>query len=79
MYRLIDSHLQTSLRHIRVTEDTYNRMPFHERRLYAPEKEDQRFTDLGKSLLDHYSDHHGTDDLDFDPPSTWPETTDGAI
>lgn len=79
MYRLIDSESQTSLRHIRITEDTYERLPFNERRLYKPEREDQRFRDLGRSLLDHYSDHHGSDDFGFDHPATWPETTDGAI
>lgn len=64
MYKLIDSHLQTSLRHIRITEETYNLLPFQERRLYRPEKEDKRFNDIGRSLLDN--SQHWSDNMDAD-------------
>lgn len=64
MYKLIDSHLQTSLRHIRITDDTYNLLPFYEQRLYKPEQADQRFNDIGRSLLDN--SQYWSDNMDAD-------------
>lgn len=60
MYRLIDTTVQTSLRHVRITPEDYERLPFRERQLYKVECEEKRYNDLGSSLLDdqpHWSDN----------------------
>lgn len=64
MYRLIDSTIQTSLRHVRISEDDYNRLPFRERQLYRPESQDKSYNDLGHSLLDDQP--YWSDNMDAD-------------
>lgn len=55
MYRLIDVSVQTSLRHVRITPEDYERLPFRERQLYRPESDNKGVSDLGHSLLDDVS------------------------